>query len=165
MASGDTLVVLTPLGSEAPASSFATLGTRNAHPVLDFDAASTESAVWTAILPRHYSGGGITIYLHWSAATATSGNVVWQSSFEYISDGSLDIDSDGFASAITWSAAATSGTSGIVTISNQAHTDGAQLDSVVAGGSFRLKIDRVGGDGSDTMSGDAELLAVELKET
>jgi hypothetical protein len=45
MASGDTLVVLTPLGSEAPASSFATLGTRNAHPVLDFDAASTESAV------------------------------------------------------------------------------------------------------------------------
>jgi len=166
MASGDTLVTFLPLGYEPPASNYATLDTRNSHPVLDFDAtAATESAIWTGVLPNNYSGGGITIYLHWAASTATSGNVIWQSSFEYISDGSNDIDSDSFATAVTWSAAATSGTSGIVTVSSQAHTNGAQIDSIVAGGSFRLKIERLGSDGSDTMAGDAELVAVELQET
>lgn len=166
MASGDTLMVFTPLAYEPPATNYATLDTRNAHPVLDFDAAAaTEAAVWTGVLPRNYAGGGITIYLHWAATSATSGNVIWQSSFEYISDSSLDIDSDGFATAVTWSAAATSGTSGIVTVTNQAHTDGAQIDSIVVGASFRLKIERLGSNASDTMSGDAELVAIELKET
>jgi hypothetical protein len=166
MAAGETLVVFTPLGYEPPSTNYATLDTRNSHPVLDFDAAAaTRAAVWTGVLPSNYSGNGITIYLHWAASTATSGNVVWQSSFEYISDGSLDIDSDGFASAVTWSAAATSGTSGIVTVSSQAHTNGAEIDSIVAGASFRLKIERLGSNGSDTMAGDAEIVAVELQET
>ncbi len=166
MAASETLVVFTPLGYEPPATNYATLDTRNSHPVLDFDAAAaTEAAVWTGVLPSNYSGGGITIYLHWAASTATSGNVIWQSSFEYISDGSNDIDSDSFATAITWSAAATSGTSGIVTVSSQAHTNGAQIDSIVTGASFRLKVERLGSNASDTMAGDAELVAVELRET
>lgn len=166
MAASETLVVFTPLGYEPPATNYATLDTRNSHPVLDFDAAAaTEAAVWTGVLPSNYSGGGITIYLHWAASTATSGNVIWQSSFEYISDGSNDIDSDSFATAITWSAAATSGTSGIVTVSNQAHTNGAEIDSIVTGASFRLKVERLGSNASDTMAGDAELVAVELRET
>lgn len=166
MASGDTLMVFTPLAYEPPATNYATLDTRNAHPVLDFDAAAaTEAAVWTGVLPNNYAGGGITIYLHWAASTATSGNVIWQSAFERIGNGSQDIDSDGFATAVTWAAAATSATSGNVTISNQAHTNGAQIDSVAVGESFRLKIERLGSNASDTMTGDAELVAVELRET
>lgn len=166
MASSDTLMVFVPMAYEPPATNYATLDTRNAHPVLDFDAAAaTEAAVWTGVLPNNYAGGGITIYLHWAATSATSGNVIWQSAFEYISDGSLDIDSDGFATAVTWGAAATSGTSGIVTVTSQAHTNGAQIDSIVVGASFRLKIERLGSNASDTMAGDAELVAVELRET
>jgi hypothetical protein len=165
MASGDTLATFYPADNEPPASGYATLDTRNAHPVLDFDAGATEAAVFSAILPRNYGGGGITVYLHWGASSATSGNVIWQTSFERIGDGSQDTDSDGFATAVTWSAQAASGTSGNVVIDSQAHTDGAQIDSIAVGELFRLKVERVGGSGSDTMTGDAELFAVELKET
>ena len=48
MASGDTLVVLTPLGNEPPVSNPATFDFRNNHPVLDFDDATNESAVFSA---------------------------------------------------------------------------------------------------------------------
>lgn len=166
MASGDTLVTFTPLCNEPPSSNYATLDTRNSRPVLDFDdAAATESAVFSFILPRNYASGGLTVYLHWMATTATSGNVIWQTSFERSSDGSLDTDSDGFATAVTWSAQACSGTSGIIVIDSQAHTDGAQIDSAAVGDTVRLKVERLGSNGSDTMAGDAELVAVEIKET
>lgn len=37
------------------------------------------------------------------------------------------------------------------------------IDSVVAGDGFRLKITRDANNGSDTMTGDAELIAVEVR--
>lgn len=167
MASGNTLVALFPQDNEPPATVYATFDTRNAHPVLDFDdAAATESAVFTCILPRNYAGGGITVHLHWAATTAVTGNVIWQTSFERIGQASQDIDADGFATAVTWAAVAPDATlSGNVKITNQAHTDGAQIDSIAVGESFRIKIERLGSNASDTMAGDAELVCVELKET
>ncbi len=165
MASGDTLATFSPLSNEPPASAYATLDTRNSHPTLDFDdAAASEAAVFSFVLPRNYAGGGITVSLHWAATTATSGNVIWQTSFEDFGP-SQDTDSDGFATAVTWAAAAANGTSGVLTVSSQAHTNGAQIDSVAAGDACRIKIERLGSNGSDTMSGDAELMAVELRET
>ncbi len=162
MASGDTIATFSPLSNEPPATTYATLDTRNSHPTLDFDDTATEAAVFSFVLPRNYGGNGITIYLHWAATTATSGNVIWQTALERVGT-AQDTDSDGFATAVTWSAATTSGTSGIIIISNQAHTNGAQIDSLAIGELGRIKIERVGP--SDTMTGDAELMAVELKET
>lgn len=165
MASSDTLVVFTPLGYEPPASpDYATLDTRNQHPVLDFDAGGTEGAVWTGVLPNNYAGGGITVYLHWAASTATNNSVVWGTSFERIGAAQQDIDTDGWATENTVTTA-TNATSGNVNVSSVAHTDGAEIDSIAVGESFRLRVRRLGTDGSDTMGGDAELLAVELKET
>lgn len=164
MASGNTLVAFFPADNEPPSSAFATLDTRNGHPVLDFDAASDESAIFTGVLPRNYGGGGLTVYLHWAATSATSGAVVWNAAFERIGEGSQDIDSDGFASAQAGTATAP-GTSGNVDIQAITFTDGAQIDSLAVGESFRLKITRDADNGSDTMTGDAELVAVEIKET
>ena len=164
MASGNTLRTISPLANEPPSSAFATLDTRNGHPVLDFDASSDESAIFTCVLPRSYAGGGLTVYLHWAATSATSGDVVWNAAFERIGEGSQDIDSDGFASAQAATATA-SGTSGNIDIQAITFTDGAQMDSVAVGESFRLKITRDADNGSDTMTGDAELVAVEIKET
>ncbi len=165
MASGDTIATFSPLSNEPPASAFATLDTRNSHPCLDHDdAAASEASVFSFVLPRNYGGSGLTVYLHWAATSATTGNVIWQTSFERVGT-AQDTDSDGFATAVTWSAAATSATSGVIIISSQAHTNGAQIDSLAVGELGRLKVERLGSNGSDTMSGDAELMAVELKET
>lgn len=164
MASGNTLITLHPYDNEPPSSNYATLDTRNGHPVLDFDAGTDESAIFSAILPRNYAGGGLTVYLHWSGTSATSGDVVWNAAFERIGEGQQDMDADGFASAQAVTATAP-GTTGHVDIAAIAFTDGAQVDSIAVGELFRLKITRDADNGSDTMTGDAELRAIEIKET
>lgn len=99
MASGDTLAVVTPLHNEPPSAAFATLDLRNGHPVLDFDAAADASAVFSAILPRHYAGGGITVHLHVSGTGITTGDYIFDVAIERIGDGQQDVDVDGFAAA------------------------------------------------------------------
>lgn len=164
MASGDTLLIWTPLANEPPAVNFATLDTRNSHVVLDFDTTTGESAVFRGVMPRHYAGTtGVTIYVHYAMTSATSGTCGWLTAFERVSDSQQDIDADGFATANTLTAVTVPATSGHVDISNVAHTNGAQMDSVAVGEGFRLKITR--DVANDTAAGDAELWAIELKET
>ncbi|RKY12813.1 MAG: hypothetical protein DRP52_04270 [Planctomycetota bacterium] len=140
-----------------------TLDTRNLHPVLDADASTDESAVFTGVMPRHYAGGGVTVYIHYAMSSATSGNIDWDAQFERIGDQQQDLDSDGFAAVQSVNNTTVPSTSGLVDIVSIAFTDGAQMDSIAVGESFRLKITR---DASaDTAAGDAELVAVEIKET
>ena len=166
MASGDSLVILTPQANEAPAASYATLDLRNAHPVLDFDADADESAVFTGILPRNYAGGGLTVNLHWAASTDTNAAhaCVWEVSFEAISG--LDIDGDSFA-AIQFLHGHPNGTSGIETVTAIPVANGGEMDSIAVGGAFRVKVSRDADATNDTddMTGDAELLVVEIQET
>ncbi|MCP4712511.1 MAG: hypothetical protein GY869_28130 [Planctomycetes bacterium] len=163
MASGNTLLILLPQGNEPPASVPALFDTRNSHPVLDFDASTNWSAVFTAIMPRNYGSGGLTVYIHYAMSTATSGDIDWDAAFERIGDQQQDLDSDGFAAAQSVDNTTVPGTSGLVDIVNIAFTDGAQMDSIAVGESFRIKITRDAV--SDTAAGDAELVAVEIKET
>ena len=163
MASGQTLLVFLPFHNEPSASNYATLDFRNNHPVLDFDTTTQETAQFTGVLPRNYAGGGITVYVHWAATSATTGTIGWDVSFERIGTGSQDIDSDGYATAQTITAATVSGTSGNVSVTNVAVSNGANMDSIAVGEAFRLRIRR--DVANDTATGDAELVAVELKET
>lgn len=162
MASGDTLAVFTPLHNEPPASGYATLDTRNSHPVLDLDAAANEDAVFSGVMPQHYAGGGVTVYLHYAMSSATSGDVDWDVAFERIGDQQLDIDGDSFAAVNSADNTVVPGTSGLVDVVSVAFTAGADMDSVAAGESFRLKVTRDAA--SDTATGDAELIKVELRE-
>jgi hypothetical protein len=162
MASGDTLAIFGPLSNEPPASNYATLDTRNGQAVLDFDAATDESAVFSGVLPRNYGGGGLTVTIHWAATSATTGDVIWQAAIERRN---TDMDADSFAAAQSSAATTTNGTSGIPNSSTITFTSGAQMDSLAAGEPFRLSINRDADNGSDTMTGDAEVLAVEIKET
>ena len=163
MASGDTLLTFKPWDNEPPASNFATIDTRNGHPVLDFDTTTGEAAIFSAILPRNYAGGGITVYVHASLTSAVTGTLGWLIAFERIGDGQQDIDSDGFASDQTITAATVPGTSGHVDILNVAVSNGANMDSIAAGEGFRLRVTR--DVANDSAAGDAELVCVELKET
>ena len=162
MASGDTLLVFTPLQNEPPASNFATLDLRNLHPVLDFDATTNESAVFRGVMPRHYGGGGVTVYLHYALTSATSLTVDWDVAWERIGDQQLDIDADSFAAVNSVDNTTVPGTAGLVDIVSIVFTDGAQMDSVAVGEAFRLKVTRDAV--SDDAAGDAELVAVEIKE-
>ena len=163
MASGDTLLVFTPLHNEPPSSNPATFDTRNSHPVLDFDASTNESAIFSAVMPQAYDGGGLTVLLHYSMASATSNTVDWDASFERIGDQQLDVDADSFASANPVDNTTVPGTCGMVDVVSIAFTDGADMDNVAAGELFRLKITRDAA--SDDATGDAELHAVEIRET
>lgn len=160
MASGDRLALLYPLATELPASNRAWPYAINAHPVLRFLNGVLRSTVWTFVLPSYYSGGGVTVYIHWSS-TATTGDVDWDGEFERMT--AQDIDSDGFAAAQSSDNNSPPGNPGDIAVDTITFTNGAQMDSLAAGelGRFRLTRDGV----SDTMTTYANVLMVELKET
>ncbi len=163
MASGDTLIILTPFNYESPSSGGAAMDMYNLHPVLGFDAADNDEGIFTSLMPRHYGGGGLTIYLHYAMNSATSGDVDWDVAFERIGDQQQDINSDGFAAVNSVDNTTVPATNGLVDIVNITFTDGADMDSIAVGESFRIKIIRDGA--SDTAAGDAGLIAIEIKET
>ena len=154
-----TLARFNASDNNPPASSFATLDTRNSVLVLDYDDATVESAVFVNQIPEGADlTSGISVRLYWMATSATTGNVRWRAEFE--ADGT-DLDSDSFDTS-TEATGAANGTSGIETLTTFTCTT---IDSLAAGDRFRLRISRVGNDGTnDTMSGDAELVAVELRQ-
>jgi hypothetical protein len=164
MASADTLAVFTPQSNEPPSANYATFDTRNGIGVLDFDAATEESAIVRGILPRNYAGGGLTVTSYWMATSATSGDIKVGTSIERDNVAGTDLDADSFATEQTGTGTADA-TSGKVFSVVTTHTSGANMDSLAAGEPFRLKIARKAADGADTMTGDAELLVVEIKET
>jgi hypothetical protein len=152
-----TLATFTPRDHQPPATAFATLDTRNSIAVLDFDPTTDESAHFVSILPEAADlASGLKIRLLWTATSATSGDCVWDASLERLN---TDIDADSF-STIASVTTTTNGTSGIPNTSEITLTT---IDSVVAGDGFRLKITRDANNGSDTMTGDAELIAVEVR--
>jgi hypothetical protein len=152
-----TLARFTPRDNQPPATNFATLDTRNSIAVLDFDDAATESAVFVGVIPEAADlSSGLIVSLRWMATTATSGDVRWSVAWEKCN---TDLDSDSFDTA-TAATATADGTSGIVTTTNITCTD---IDSLAALDLFRVRVQRLGADGADTMTGDAELVAVEIR--
>lgn len=161
MASGDTLAILVPQAYEPTATNYATINVRNQHPILEFDSATQETAIWTIRMPRHYGGGNVTVDVTWSAVP-TTGTVGWDVTFERI-DATLDIDADSFATAQTVTATTVPGTSGVTITSSVTATAGATgTDSVAAGEVFRLRVRR--DVATDTAAGDAQILGVEARE-
>ncbi|KKN66026.1 hypothetical protein LCGC14_0475040 [marine sediment metagenome] len=156
-------LVFTPQKNEPPSANFATLDTRNLHPVLDFDATTNESAVFSSVLPAGYAGGGLTVYIHYAMTSAVANTIDWDVSFERIGDQVLDIDGDSFAAVNSVDNTTVPGTTGLVDVVSIAFTDGADMDSIAAGESFRIKITRDAA--SDDAAGDAELLRLVVKET
>jgi hypothetical protein len=162
MASGNALIQWDARSGVQPSSNPATLDVRNGQPVLDFDAGTDESVIFEGVLPAHYGGSGLTLELWCMMSSATSGNVIMQGAVERRN---TDADSDSFASAQSSAATAVNGTSGIPFLVSITFSSGANMDSLAAGEPFRLKVNRDADNGSDTASGDLELLSAYLKES
>lgn len=163
MATGDTLCTLTPLHNEPPAANPAIPDRRNQHPVLDFNDTTNQSAVFSGIMPRHYDGGGVTVYHHYAMTTATSNTVDLDGQFERIGDQQQNLDTDGFAAVQSVDNTTVPGTSGLVDIVAIDFDDGAEMDSIAVGEGFRYKVTRDAV--SDDADGDLELRFIEIKET
>lgn len=165
MASGNTLCVFGPYDAVLPSTNYPQFAVRTVpHIVLAFDTTTQETAYFETIMPQSYSNAtGVTVYINQAAASATSGTLGFGVSFERDTDGALDIDGDGFASEILFTPGTVAGTAGIMTTISQAFTAGAQMDSVVKGDHFRIRVRR--DVANDTASGDGHILSIEIRET
>ena len=162
MAANETLFVFDALSNEPPTSNYAQIDTRNAQAVLDFDASANESALFSGVVPSHFTANAsIEVKLHFAMSSATSGNVVWDVAVEKGGSGQ-NMDNDGFASTKSVTAAV-SGTSGELVVGTVLLTN-AEADGLASGESVRFKITRDASNGSDSATGDAELRYVEIRE-
>ena len=162
MASGDTLAIFMPYDDEPPSTLYALSGLRNGHPTLQFDDTTAWAAVFTGIMPQNYSNAtGVTVFIA-ATAIAISGTMGWTVELERM-DAATDLDADSFAGAQTVTAATVPGTSGFPLTLSLAITKGANMDSIVAGDLFRIRIKR--DVANDTAVGNTELLGLEIRET
>lgn len=156
-----TRFVGTPFSAEFPASNYPQLTLSNRRPVLGFDAATDETAYWTGIAPQGLTGT-ITVVVTYAMASATSGNIYWQAALEAISDGdATDTDSATSFDTANSGNGAVPGTAGYI---DQISITMTNADSIAAADYFRLSVNRDADNASDTATGDAYLLAVELRD-
>lgn len=159
---GDSLGFFDPTMA-APTTDFVpSLGLRNNHPTLDFDAATDEAVNFEGVLPAHYAGNGIAVVLDWVAASATTGDVKWNVDIERQNAGTFNVDTDSFATAKT-ATTTTNGTNGVVNHTTISFSN-SEIDGLLAGEVFRLRVTRDANDAADTMAGDAQLRKVILTE-
>jgi hypothetical protein len=129
-----------------------------------FDAATIEYVDFKCRLLPNYGGGGLTVSLPWMAATATSAVTRWGVAFRRLADDTVDVDvshtydyNDGDDTA-----ASASGELSYPTIT---FTPGADMDSWAVGEVAIMRVRRNASHANDTMTGDAQLVAVWVNET
>lgn len=157
-----SFALLLPGSVEFLASAFPQYSLVNQRPVLAFDAATPEEAIWTCKCPQGFTGTILAI-VQYFMASAVSGKVDFEGRIEAISDGdAVDLDSStSFDTANTITAPTVPGTAGYIdeftiTLTNQ--------DGIVPGDYFRFGLKRDAADATnDTATGDAYVLGVELR--
>lgn len=132
--------------------------------VYGFDAATVEYLDFLVLLDG-YDGGGLSIGHPWSAATATTGNVRWGIAIRRLQDDAEDIDA---AHAYDYNEVtdACASASGELSYPVTTFTDGADMDSWADGELAIVRVRREADDATnDTMTGDAELWNIVIRET
>lgn len=153
-----TIGFFTASDNQPPLSGYATLDTRNSIMVLDFDAAASETGIFLGVIPHNASvSNGLNIRINWMASTATSGNCVWATQFENMN---TDLDTDSFSTPAASGTTTTNATAGIPSVTSITNTN---IDSLIAGDFYRLRVYRDATVAADTMAGDAELISIELR--
>ena len=175
MASGNSLLSLTPLHCSPPAANAATLDTiaggstpAENWPCLDFDAAASEYMDFPNLtMPEHYVGTtGITITIVWAAPSETTvtDECRWEAAIQRIDDDEPELTMDA-AYAYNGVSADPPSVANEVAYDDITFTNGADMDSVVAGEFFNLRIYRDHDHADDTATGDCCLLGAHIKET
>lgn len=124
-----------------------------------FDAAGTEGIQFVIPYVPAYGSGNLTVKLLWHPDTATTGDVVWGAAIAALTPetDTQDIETDAWATENTVTDTA------LGTTAQRLHTASvtvSNLDSIATGDYLALRVQRLGGNGSDTMSGDGQLVGV-----
>ena len=122
---------------------------------------TTDESVWWQFRMPSFSGT-LTIEVQYSMASATSGNVVLTAAVMAVTPGdSADINTESYdtANSATDAVPGTAGYLGTATITL------TNNDSVAAGDLVKILLSRDANNGSDTASGDCEIVSVTLVES
>ena len=150
-----------PLGASFPASNYPALTLVNRRPVLAFDAGTDETAYWTFVAPQGWTGT-VTAVVSYMMASATSGAIYWQAALEAVTAGdAVDLDAATSFDTVNSGNGTVPGTAGYM---QQISITMTNADSIAAGDLVRLSVNRDADHASDTATGDALLLVVELRD-
>lgn len=117
-----------------------------------FDAATTESVRATFTVPSAWAS--FVVDLYWVNEGAGAGNVRWNTNIKVLTSGNL------ITEAVTSAVAnVTAPAQNTVQLRTAHQTVTTEADAVYA-----LQVDRVGGDGGDTLANDAGLIAVRIRQ-
>ena len=152
-------IQLNPASAKLPSSNPARIDNGETNTRLLFDASTDQSATWQFCMPD-YGGSVFNIEILYSMASATANAVVWDVSVMAVTPGdSADIVTESFdtVNSVTSTVPGTAGYLKVetITLTNQ--------DSVAAGDFVKIKINRDANNGSDTATGDAEIVAIKLR--
>lgn len=159
-----TRAVFTPFSAEFPASAFPELRMVNRRPVLAFDASADETVWWTFVAPQGLTTP-LTVVITYMMASAITNAVGWQAAIEAVSDGdTTDLDAVTSFDAQNSVSVSVPGTQGYI---DQASITLTSNDAIAASDYVRLAINRDANGSAvlDTATGDAYLLAVELRDS
>jgi hypothetical protein len=157
-------MVFTPESAHFPATNFPQIVMVNTprRMVLAFDAATSETAYWTSIVPQGWTGTVVAV-ISYMMASATSGGVAFDVAVEAVTSAdAVDLDAGvSFDTVNAGNDAAVPGTAGYmeqlsITLSN--------LDSAAAADYVRFSVARDIADAADTAAGDCYVLAVEIRD-
>ena len=162
MATGDPIGKYFPNNNSPPATNFATFDQDGASPVLDYDDAVNEAAIFFDIMDENYDGStAFTITIGWKFTTFVGSQTCqWKISIARIDDDNHDYGSLVFAAAVSALATEASADGEL-----DYHTDtmtNAEADGIQPGELFAIKVERDAALGTAS-PGDAELAFVEIK--
>jgi hypothetical protein len=140
-----------------------TFAVRNNHRVAQFADAVTTETFYTFNMPSVFAEGDIEVKLKWMAASAIAGDVIWAVAFERHQDSTDDLDTDSFAADVIAAATTTPAISGQPITTTIALTS-AQYDGILQGDQFRIRVRRLGSNGSDTMTDTAQLMTLVIDQ-
>lgn len=127
-----------------------------------FDASTIEMLQWSFRMPTDYASG-LTIKVPYKMASATTGGVAISAYVDAVTPGdSQDVDADGFSTINTGTDATVPGTAGFL---DEISLALANADSVAAGDTVIVRLQREVANAADTATGDMEVRDCALEYT
>lgn len=149
----------TAMDNDPPATLYATFDVINNISTLGFNDSATWGAVFKSVLPQFSAlGSGIIVHVKWASVAAVTGAAVFGAAYERMN---LTFNSDHFGSQVT-ATTTTSGTAGVLN-DTSITIPYPNMGTTVSGDPYRLQIQRIGANGSDTLVGNAEVVFVTVE--